>query len=178
MSVPTAQTRRPSGWRVLVPVLVLGLPVLEVWLLIQLVGLIGGWWTLLVVLLGMVLGVVLATRQGRRNWQQLARTLQSGQPPSDEIASGGLILLGGIALVVPGLVTDLVGLWLLLPPTRGLTVRWLDRWARARARRLGVDVDLVRARMDPANTVEGEVVDGPPPRRDDPTVIRGEVEEG
>ncbi len=183
MSAPgtSLPARRPGSWRRgLVALGVVALPVVEVFLLIQLAQLIGLGWTFLVVLLGMVLGVVLVQREGRRAWAELSKQVRSGREVSDEIASGGLALVGGAALVVPGLVTDVVGLLLLLPPTRRLAVRALRRWAEARVRRMGVDVAALRARMDQSNVVPGEVVDTPPqgrPRPDDPTVIRGEIED-
>ncbi|MVA75842.1 FxsA family protein [Auraticoccus sp. F435] len=175
-----APGRRGSWRRGLLVVAAAALPVVEIWLLVQLAGWIGAGWTLLVVLLGIVLGVVLARREGRRAWASLTTALRTGGQVSDEIAHGGLVLLGGMALILPGLLTDVVGALLLLPPTRRLAVRGLHRWAQARVRRMGVDVDVLRARMDRANTVEGEVADAaPPPRpdRDDPTVIRGEIEQ-
>lgn len=171
-----APTRRPWG-RLLLVAGAVALPLLEIWLLIQLSQLVGGWITLLVVGLGMVLGVLLTRREGSRAWRSLTAGVREGRPVSDEIASGGLVLLGGAALIVPGLVTDVVGLFLLLPPTRRLAVRALERWSRARMRRMGVDVDVLRARMDRAGTVEGEVVEPAPGPRADPTLIRGEIEE-
>lgn len=175
-AVRPAPARRPWG-RLLLVAGAVALPLLEIWLLIQLSALVGGWVTLLVVLLGMVLGVVLTRREGSRAWRSLTAGVREGRPVSDEIASGGLVLLGGLALIVPGLLTDVVGLLLLLPPTRRLAVRALERWSRARMRRMGVDVDVLRARMDRAGTVEGEVVEPPSAPRHDPTVIRGEIEE-
>lgn len=175
-TAPVRRARAPWG-RLLLVAGAVALPLLEIWLLIQLSQLVGGWVTLLVVLLGMVLGVVLTRREGSRAWRSLLAGVREGRPVSDEIASGGLVLVGGAALIVPGLITDVVGLLLLLPPTRRLAVRALERWSRARMRRMGVDVDVLRARMDRAGTVEGEVVEPAPSPRQDPTVIRGEIEE-
>lgn len=170
--------RRRGLGRLLVLPAVVALPLLELWLLIQLGRLIGAWPVVLLVLLGIVLGVVLTRREGARAWRSLQTSVRAGRAISDEIAHGALVLLGGLALIVPGLITDVVGIFLLLPPTRRLAVRGLHRWTRSRMRKAGVDVDVLRARMDPTNTVAGQVVPEQPSSTPDadPRVIRGEVE--
>ncbi len=116
---------RPSrkGRRGFRPTRVAGLAVvvliiLEV-LAIRLVDdLIGPWWTILVLLGSSLLGAWLIKREGGRAWRALGRALREGRMPATELADGVVVLVGGLLLVVPGFVTDLVGLVLILPFTR------------------------------------------------------------
>ncbi len=94
------------------------LVILEV-LAIRLVdSLIGPWWTILVLLGSSLLGAWLIKREGGRAWRALGQALREGRMPATELADGIVVLVGGLLLVVPGFVTDLIGLVLILPLTR------------------------------------------------------------
>ncbi|MEU4575563.1 FxsA family protein [Nonomuraea sp. ATR24] len=98
-------------------------PVLEIWLLIQVGSVIGGWQTVGLLVAASLLGSWLIRREGRRAWRSLQEALQSGRMPERELADGGLILVGGTLLLTPGFFSDVVGLLCILPMTRPLMRR-------------------------------------------------------
>jgi UPF0716 protein FxsA len=108
---------RRLGWIVAGAV---ALAVLEVVVLILVGQAIGALWTLLLILVTSALGLFLLRREGVRAWRLFREDLSSGRPPGNTATEGLLVLIGGILLVVPGFITDLVGAVLLLPPTRRL----------------------------------------------------------
>jgi len=94
----------------------------------------------LVLLTGLV-GVTLARWQGVRAVLRVHRRIARGQVPASELFDGLLILFAGLLLVTPGLLTDLLGFSLLIPPLRNLLKRGLSRWARRQVDRSAVDTD-------------------------------------
>ncbi len=78
-----------------------------------------GWvgMVLLVVLTGLI-GMLLVRAEGRRTIRKIQRSLQEGTPPTNELLDGALLIAAGAFLLTPGLVTDFIGLALVLPPTR------------------------------------------------------------
>ena len=103
------------------------MPIVEIYLLIQVGQVIGGWWTVLLLLLGGVIGSWLVRREGARAWRALQEALHRGAVPGREIADGALVLVGGTLLLTPGFVTDALGVLLVLPLTRPLWRRLLGR---------------------------------------------------
>jgi UPF0716 protein FxsA len=102
-------------------------PLVELYLLIGLGRQLGVLPTLGLVLVTGLLGAWLAKREGRsvvRSWREATA---QGRLPADGILSGALVLVGGVLLVTPGLVTDVVGFLLLIPPTRRLIAARLRR---------------------------------------------------
>ncbi|MCU1589017.1 MAG: FxsA cytoplasmic rane protein [Frankiales bacterium] len=136
--------------------------IVEIWLLIQVGHAIGGWQTLLLLVLDSILGAALLRRQGRRTWRAFRLALEERRLPAKEVADGALVLVGGTLLLTPGFLSDIVGVLCLLPPTRSLLRPMLTRVV---ARRLGVAGLSARrgARSRPASydVIDGEVVDGP-----------------
>jgi UPF0716 protein FxsA len=65
--------------------------------------------------------------QGRATWRRFNEALQGGRVPATEVLDGGLVIFGGALLLSPGFITDLLGLLLLLPPTRAVVRRLLVR---------------------------------------------------
>lgn len=128
--------RRRFPWWVLAALFV-AVPIAEIWLLIQLGQVVGPWWTILILIADGVLGSWLVKREGGRAWKALSAALSSGRMPSKELADGALILVGGTLLVTPGFISDVLGLFCILPVTRPLARRVL---ARMIARRLSVTV--------------------------------------
>ncbi|WP_239161939.1 FxsA family protein [Acrocarpospora phusangensis] len=102
-------------------------PVLEIWVLIQIGQVIGGWQTVGLLIADSLLGAWLVRREGRRAWAALQSALQSGRMPERELADGGMIVAGGALLLTPGFITDIAGFFLILPFTRPLARRGL-RW--------------------------------------------------
>lgn len=113
---------------VLILILVLALPTLEIYLLIQLGSAIGFFGTLLLVLGGAVLGGWLLRHQGLGSLARIRAALERGESPTLELLDGVLILLGGALLILPGPATDLLGLLCLAPWPR----RWLLAWLAPR----------------------------------------------
>jgi UPF0716 protein FxsA len=93
-------------------------PFLELYLLIRIGKVVGGWPTLAFVVAMGVLGAYLAKQQGRRVMQDWQRALAEGRIPEEGVLGGALILLGGLLLITPGVITDVLGLLLLLPWAR------------------------------------------------------------
>jgi UPF0716 protein FxsA len=102
-------------------------PLAELYILIEIGGHIGGFNTVLLVVMTAMLGALLARLQGLRTLRQIQLSLSQGQIPAEELIDGVLILLGGILLVTPGVLTDLFALVLLFSATRTPFKRWLRR---------------------------------------------------
>ncbi|MEU6783826.1 FxsA family protein [Nonomuraea angiospora] len=102
-------------------------PVLEIWLLIQVGSVIGGPATVALLIADSVLGAWLVRREGRRAWRALQEAIGSGRMPERELADGGLVLVGGALLLTPGFFTDVFGFLCILPFTRPL-MRRLGSW--------------------------------------------------
>ncbi|MCF6476120.1 FxsA family protein [Nonomuraea sp. MG754425] len=111
-------------------------PVLEIWLLIQVGSVIGGPLTVALLIAGVLLGGWLVRREGRRVWQALQSAVQTGRMPDRELADGGVIMVGGVLLMVPGLVSDVVGLLCLMPFTRPMMRRLGSRFFERRMERM------------------------------------------
>lgn len=116
MSVPPGtRRRRRVRW---IPLGFLLTFVLEVAVLILVGRVIGVGWTILLLLATSVLGALLVRREGRRTWRALGEALRSGEMPSRQMADAVLVWVGGALLLVPGFVTDVIGLLVVLPFTR------------------------------------------------------------
>jgi UPF0716 protein FxsA len=102
-------------------------PVLEIWLLIQVGSVIGGPATIALLIADSLFGAWLVRREGRRAWRALQTALESGRMPDRELADGGLILVGGALLLTPGFFTDIFGFLCILPFTRPM-MRRLGSW--------------------------------------------------
>lgn len=102
------------------------LPLVDLYLLIQWGERIGGLTTLLWVLATAALGVKLARIEGTRMLRLWQQALAAGKPPEDGVISGVLVFMGGALLVVPGVITDVLGALLLVPVSRRLLARVLS----------------------------------------------------
>ncbi|ATF11930.1 FxsA family protein [Brevibacillus porteri] len=101
---------------------------LELWGLITIGSWIGGWNTVVLVILTGILGAWLARQQGMQVFRMVQHQLARGQMPTDSLIDGVLILIGGILLLLPGFVTDVIGLVFLIPYTRMIIRHLLKRW--------------------------------------------------
>jgi UPF0716 protein FxsA len=102
-------------------------PLLELYLLIKIGGYLGAFQTVALVILTALLGLVLARFEGLRTLQQIKQSLAQGIVPAEEMVDGVLIFAGGILFIIPGVLTDLFALVLLIPYTRTVFKRWLRR---------------------------------------------------
>ena len=102
-------------------------PLVELFILIKIGGHIGALNTILLVIFTALLGAMLVRMEGLRTLRQIQSSLAQGQLPAEELIDGVLIFAGGILLVIPGVLTDLCALILLIPYTRMHFKRWLRR---------------------------------------------------
>src|ERR671916_225506 len=106
--------------RLLLVLLFIVVPIAELALLIQVGQAIGVWWTIALLVADAVLGSLLARSQGRLAWRRFNDALSAGRMPAREVMDGALVLFGGALLLTPGFLSDILGVLLLLPPTRAL----------------------------------------------------------
>lgn len=157
-------------------VALLVVPLLELYVILQVADVIGGWQTLLVLVAESVFGAWLVRREGRRTWRAFSRALEESRPPAREVADGALVIVGGTLLLTPGFLSDVLGFFVLLPVTRPLARRLLLRWGTRRMGGAAVGFGPLfggsRAgrgagrRGKPTDVIDGEVLDDrvePPP---------------
>ncbi len=109
------------------------IPLLELWLLIELTKLTSLWWTIALVMSTGMIGMSLVHWQGMKALRQIQQQLASGQSPSQAIVSGVLILVAGALLLTPGILTDTAGFLLLIPPVRTAFARFIQKRLVGRA---------------------------------------------
>lgn len=167
----STRRRRLLPWILLIAFVVV--PLVEIAVIIQVGQVIGGWWTLLLLIVDSVIGAWLVKREGLRAWRALAEALNSIRMPADELADGALILVGGTLLLTPGFVTDAVGFALVLPVTRPIARRLLRT---VLARRLVVVGGPMPGRAGGGDRSAGGRSDSTHPGAgQDGPVIRGDV---
>ncbi|MET9394403.1 FxsA family membrane protein [Streptomyces sp. NPDC006624] len=166
---------RRSRLRTFLPLGLAAWLVLEIWLLTMVASATNGLVVLLILLAGLALGSVVIKRAGRRAFRKLSEALQqqqsgvmpeAGRRPDSE--GNGLTMLGGLLLILPGLVSDAVGLLLLLPPVQKAVSRSAERAFERRLREvdpgtLGGAFQQARMRRPDGKVVQGEVI------RDEPS---------
>ena len=101
----------------------IGLPVLEIWILIQLGNIFGFWGTLLLVIGTAILGIFHLKMQGFELVFNLQKKLLSGQRAVPELVEGVGLLVSGFFFIIPGAITDIIGLVFLIPFTRRFFLR-------------------------------------------------------
>jgi UPF0716 protein FxsA len=166
---PRYPTRpRRSRLRTFLPLGVAAWLVLEIWLLTVIAGASSGLVVFLILVAGFVLGSAVIKRAGRRAFQNLTEALQqqqSGVPPTARPNSegNGLTMLGGLLLVIPGVISDAVGLVMLLPPLQKAVSRYAERTFERKLREashgtLGDAFQQARMHRPDGKVVQGEVV--------------------
>jgi UPF0716 protein FxsA len=144
----------------LLVVLFIVVPIAELVVLIQIGQLIGVWWTIALLVADAVLGSVLARSQGRITWRRFNEAIAAGRMPAREVMDGALVLFGGALLLTPGFLSDILGVFLLLPPTRAVVRRVL---VRRFAGRMVASMPAPRGpRARQSYDVEGTAADAPP----------------
>ncbi len=168
---PTGRQRR--RWVPLVLVLAfVVMPVLEIYVILRVGEVVGGWWTVLLLVVDSLVGAWLVRREGARAWRALQDALRRGAVPGREIADGALVLVGGTLLLTPGFVTDGLGVLLVLPLTRPL---WRRLLGQAITRRL-VDGPLgPLGATGPLGRPGPRGAEDPPGSRGSGPVVPGEV---
>ena len=103
------------------------LPAIELYVLIEVGSVIGASNTILIILLTGVVGAYLARLQGFLTLQKIQNSVNQGQLPNNELMDGLMILVGGIVLLTPGFITDIIGFLLLIPLSRNLIKIWAQK---------------------------------------------------
>ena len=170
------------------------LPIVEIWLLVEIGQRVGLLPVLVLVVVEALIGSWLIRRRWRSAWQSVQQATRGVEPAGpdrtlSDAVDTAVVVAGGIALIFPGLITDLVAVICLIPFTRrlprGLVTRWLDRRLDGLGQNLGRNLgqNLGCPGRRPASSgevIEGEVVDDPrrsQPGREEPVVIRGELDD-
>jgi UPF0716 protein FxsA len=102
-------------------------PILEIYVIIQVGQSIGALWTIALLIADSIAGSLLMKSQGRAAWRRFQVALAEGRLPAREVMDGVLVIFGGAFLLTPGFVTDILGALLLLPPTRAVIRRLVAR---------------------------------------------------
>lgn len=159
-----------SARRLLLALLVVGVVALEV-AVIVLVASYLGWWTLALMLLTSAVGWFLVRREWARSWRALREALAAGTSTQRELGDAAAVLAGGLLVLLPGFVTDVLGILTVLGPTRPLVRRIVRAVAGGRLDRLdaampqvpggtyGPDESAPRGAVVPGRVVQGRVVD-------------------
>ncbi|MEV7286729.1 FxsA family membrane protein [Streptomyces sp. NPDC093252] len=167
----TARPRR-SRLRTFVPLGIAAWVVLEIWLLTVVASSAGGFTVFLILLSGIVAGAVVIRLAGRRAFQALNEAMQRGTAPTGG-GGNGLLMLGGLLLMIPGLISDAAGLLLLIPAVQKAVSRFAERSFEKRLRAagpgsLGDAFQQARMHRPDGKVVQGEVI------RDDPADTPGD----
>ena len=107
--------------------LFIGLPLLELYILINIGSHLGAFLTIGLIIFSALLGLLLARFEGLKTLHQIRQSLSQGIVPAEEMVDSVLIFVGGVLFVVPGVITDFAALVLLIPFTRTIFKRWLRR---------------------------------------------------
>jgi UPF0716 protein FxsA len=126
-------------------------PIAELAVLIQVGQEIGVWWTIAILIADAIIGSILMRAQGRAAWRRFNEALAGGRVPAREVLDGALVMFGGLLMLTPGFITDILGFLLLIPPTRAAVRAVL---VRRLAQRMTVSMT---ARRD--DVVDGTAVD-------------------
>ena len=141
---------------VVLVVLFIVVPLAELFVIIQVGQEIGALPTIAILVADSILGSLLLRSQGRTAWRRFNEAVGAGRVPAREVLDGALVIFGGALLLTPGFVTDILGLVLLIPPTRALVRHIL---ARRLTHRMVVSVTGPRVRRREEYDVEGTAVD-------------------
>lgn len=134
-------------------------PLAELYLILKIGDVLGWAPTLAILAADSLLGAALLRAQGRAVWRRFNEALAAGRMPHREVQDGVLVIFGGAFLITPGFLSDILGLLLLLPPTRGVLRRIIMR-------RIGKRMSIQVAQPQGFD-VEGSATEyeQPPPRR-------------
>ena len=150
-------------------VIFLGVPLAELYVIYKVGDAIGILPTLLLLAADSVLGSLLLRSQGRSVWRRFNEAMAAGRIPHKELQHGVAVIFGGAFLITPGFLTDIVGLLLLLPPTRVVILRLVTRTMARRMSARVVTGDASRDRSRGHADVEGTATESPEDGRSDPS---------
>ncbi len=102
-------------------------PLAELYVIFKVGEAIGAPLTILILAIDSIVGWLLLKSQGRAVWRRFSETMAAGRVPHREVVDGAMVIFGGAFLITPGFITDIIGMLLLLPPTRALARRLVLR---------------------------------------------------
>lgn len=105
-------------------ILFIVMPFVEIALLIQLGDVLGFWRTIGIVVVTAIIGAYVLQAQGAATLRRISQSMTSGEPPVKPVVDGFSLAISGAFLLTPGVVTDAIGLLLLVPPVRHAIARW------------------------------------------------------
>ena len=105
-------------------ILFIVMPFVEIALLIKLGDILGFWRTIGIVVVTAVVGAYVLQAQGAATLRRVSQSMTSGEPPIKPVVDGFFLAISGAFLLTPGVVTDAIGLLLLVPPVRHAIARW------------------------------------------------------
>lgn len=135
------------------------MPLLELWLLFRLGGMFGFPTTITIVLLTGMAGAALARWQGWQAMNRIRSEMNQGMLPAQAIGDGAMILVAGVLLITPGVITDIVGLSLLIPPVRSVLKKGLQLWLSKQNFQVHTSYTNTNQTQPNDNIVEGRVID-------------------
>ncbi|MEG3765584.1 FxsA family protein [Alteromonas sp. 14N.309.X.WAT.G.H12] len=103
------------------------LPIIEIALLVKVGGIIGGWNTIGIVILTAFIGAYFVRREGIQTLQTAQMKMQRGEMPGKEMVDGLMLAVAGVLMVTPGLITDTLGILLVLPGTRHVIAQFVSK---------------------------------------------------
>ena len=115
-------------------ILFIAVPLIELAVLVKLGEVWGFMPTIMLVLLTGISGAYLTRREGLSVWLRIQNDMAEGRMPADKLLDGLLILIGGVLLLTPGLLTDITGFCLVLPPTRRIAKTWISKKFQSKLR--------------------------------------------
>ena len=135
-------------------------PLAELYVILKVSDSIGVIPTLLILVADSLIGSFLLKAQGRAVWKRFNDAMREGRIPHREVIDGVLVIFGGAFLITPGFLTDIVGLLLLLPPTRSFFRKLVVSRLGGRVMLAGVDAAGRRVAGRRRQTPDGDWVDG------------------
>ncbi len=143
-------------------------PIAEIYVIIQVGQAIGALPTVGLLIVDSIVGAMLLRSQGRRVWASFREALAGGRMPHREILHGALVMMGGAFLLTPGFISDVVGLSLLLPPTRTAIAGAITRMLARRGPLRWAGVVVQPGSPPPRPRPHAEPVEPQPPRSLEP----------
>ncbi|MDO5603785.1 MAG: FxsA family protein [Paracoccus sp. (in: a-proteobacteria)] len=156
-------------------ILMILIPVIEIALFIQIGGVIGVWPTIALVLLSAAAGIALIRSAGRRSMIELQQSFQTLGDPARPLAHGAFRMLAGALLIVPGFLTDAVGLALLIPGVREGLLRLIGRRATV-TRSAGFGFDSASQPRHGWPGRDDQLIDGDYVVQEDPYTSRDDID--
>jgi UPF0716 protein FxsA len=159
--------------------IMVAVPLLELALLIKLGQIIGFWSTVALIFATAGIGIAILNAQGFAAFRRASESIAKGQPPVEPVLDGFMLMMAGGLLIAPGLLTDIAGLLLLVPPVRRLVAKWglkrmmangnihVSTW-QSETRFEEVRPEAGHAPMQRHPNSAGPVIDGEFERVDDP----------